>query len=143
MVLKYALYIDGELTWNVIGNVLAISVGEFDANDVIKKFDEDENFANNKVREEFSHKKIEMSVRDKIYYWLKHKDISHNNNELFINLPNFSICAIDDQYICGVKKVCAVIGNSLKDYEDNYCLQLICSNDVYLLDDNGNTVERL
>ena len=78
MVLKYALYIDGELTWNVIGNVLAISVGEFDANDVIKKFDEDENFANNKVREEFSHKKIEMSVRDKIYYWLKHKEISHN-----------------------------------------------------------------
>ena len=66
-----------------------------------------------------------------------------DNNELFINLPNFSICAIDDQYICGVKKVCAVIGNSLKNYEDNYCLQLICSNDVYLLDDNGNTVERL
>ena len=32
---------------------------------------------------------------------------------------------------------------TLKNYEDNYCLQLICSYDVYLLDDNGNTVERL
>ena len=135
MVLKYLICNENQLTWNVIGNVLAASVDKFDANDVINDYD-----AYRKLQGKEYPK---MIPEDKIYYELKHRNIRHEDNELYTKLPNFSICAVDKQYPLGVKKICAVIGNSLRNWEDNYCLQLICSNDVYLLDNNGNTVEKL